>query len=121
MQSELQVGVNYLANNPERFIESIVDTSWSQYLSSISMQGTWANHVIIQAVADALNLKIYIIESNQKFREMTLVEPSNVIQNPRLIYIDHRRNALCVYISYVMQSIIKMKVTLLRQIIPVSR
>ena len=77
------------ANNPEKFIESIVDTSWSQYLSSMAMQGTWPNHVIIQAVADALNLKIYIIESNQNFREMTLVEPSNVIQNPRLIYIGH--------------------------------
>ena len=56
------LGVRYLKDNPERFIESIVGTSWSQYLTNMSLQGTWANHIIIQAVADAMNLKIHIIE-----------------------------------------------------------
>ena len=66
----------------------------------MSMQGTWANNMIIQAVADALNLEIYIIESNQNFREMTLVEPSNAIQNPRLIYIGHIGEMHCVSTSH---------------------
>ena len=32
------------------------------YLTSMSMQGTWADGIIIQAVADNLNLKIHIAE-----------------------------------------------------------
>ena len=43
--------VQYLRENPERFIESVVDRSWSQYLHSMSMQGTWADRTVIQAVA----------------------------------------------------------------------
>ena len=75
------LGVRYLKDNPERFIESIVGTSWSQYLTNMSLQGTWANHIIIQAVADAMNLKIHIIESHSNFREVTVVEPANATTN----------------------------------------
>ena len=60
--------------NPKRFIASNVEASWLIYLSSISRQGTWTDHIIIQAVADLMNLKIYIIESDNNFRDMTLVE-----------------------------------------------
>ena len=72
-----EAGVQYLMENPERFIESNVEASWLRYLSSMSRQGMWADHIIIQAVADLMNLKIHIIESDNNFREMTLVEPSN--------------------------------------------
>ena len=41
--------------NPERFIASNVEASWLIYLSSISRQGTWTDHIIIQAVADVEN------------------------------------------------------------------
>ena len=40
--------VQYLRENPERFIEGVVDR-WSQYLHSMSMQGTWADRTVIQA------------------------------------------------------------------------
>ncbi|XP_048578012.1 uncharacterized protein LOC125559885 [Nematostella vectensis] len=84
------LGVRYLKDNPERFIESIIDSSWSQYLTNMSLQGTWANHIIIQAVADAMSLKIHIIESDSNIREVTLVEPANtIINNIRTIYIGH--------------------------------
>ena len=83
------LGVKYLKDNPERFIESIVGTSWSQYLTNMSLQGTWANHIIIQAVADAMNLNIHIIESDSNFREVTVVEPANATTNIRTIYIGH--------------------------------
>ena len=55
----------------ERFIESIVGMSWSRYLTNVNMslQDTWANHIIIQAVADAMNLKIHIIESDSNYRD----------------------------------------------------
>jgi len=47
-------GVSFLMNNPERFIESNTDIPWASYLSNMSSQGTWADHLIIQAVADAI-------------------------------------------------------------------
>lgn len=39
----------------------------------MSMQGTWAGNMITQAVADTLNLKFYIGESDENFMEITLV------------------------------------------------
>ena len=36
-----------------------------------------------------MNVKIYIVESNENFAETTLVEPSNAIQSPRSLYIGH--------------------------------
>ena len=49
-------GVNYLRQNPERFIESNLEQSWLEYLENMAWQGTWADNLIIQAVADALIL-----------------------------------------------------------------
>ena len=37
------------------------------------IQGTWADAVIIQAVADALKVTIHIVESNQGFAPLTTV------------------------------------------------
>ena len=82
--------MRYLKENPERFIESIIDSSRSECLSNMSLQGTWANHIIIQAVTDAMNLKIHIIESDSNIREVTLIEPANTTTNIiRAIYIGH--------------------------------
>ena len=67
-------GIQFLTENPERFIESNSEHSWIQYLTSMSCQGTWADGIIIQAVADVLTLKIHIIESHPDFAEITLVE-----------------------------------------------
>ena len=39
------------------------------------IQGTWAGALIIQAVADALNVTIQIAESNQVFAPLTTVYP----------------------------------------------
>ena len=82
-------GVRFLTDNPERFIESNTETSWLQYLSRMSIQGTWADNIVIQAVADSMNLKIYIIESDDNFRDVTIVEPANTVENPQSIYIGH--------------------------------
>jgi len=67
-------GIQFLTENPERFIESNSEHSWIQYLTSMSCQGTWADGIIIQAIGDAFNLKIHIIESHPDFAEITLVE-----------------------------------------------
>ena len=70
-------GVQYLRDNPERFIESNVEISWLEFLTNMSMQGTWADNVIIQAVADAMNLIIHVIESVETFSDVRCLK-SNV-------------------------------------------
>ena len=68
------VGVNYMRNNPERFIESNTEDSWASYLANMSQQGTWADALVIQAVADAFHMTINIIvESNQGFTSCTVI------------------------------------------------
>ena len=58
-----------MRNNPERSIESSTDHSSLRYILSLYMshQGTMADALVIQAVADALNLTLHIIESNPEF------------------------------------------------------
>ena len=51
-------GVQFMRNNPERFIESNTENSWLRYLNNMCIQGTWADALIIQAVADALKVTI---------------------------------------------------------------
>ena len=51
--------VQFMRDNPERFIESNTENSWLRYLNNMSIQGTWADALIIQAVADALKVSIY--------------------------------------------------------------
>ena len=58
-------------------------------MRNISRQGTWADGLIIQAVADKLNLKIHITESHPNFAEFTIVEATSPQQQLRTIYIGH--------------------------------
>ena len=55
----------------------------------MSNQGTWADAIIIQAVANCLNLSIHIMESNPAFSPVTVVEPINVTSDSLRIYIGH--------------------------------
>ena len=57
-------GVQFMRENPERFIESNTENSWLRYLNKMCTKGTWADALIIQAVADALKVTIQIVESN---------------------------------------------------------
>ena len=63
-----RTGIQYLQNNPDQFIESAVvgNTSWSEYINNMSMDGTWGDHIILQAIAETMNLRIHVIESSQK-------------------------------------------------------
>ena len=82
-------GIQYLMHNPEQFIESNTDYSWQGFLNNMSCQGTWADAIIIQAVANCLNLSIHIAESNETFTPATVVEPVNVTTACTNIYIGH--------------------------------
>ena len=72
------VGVQYMRTNPERFIESIAGDSWARYLADMSQQGTWAEALVIQAVADALHLTINIVETNERFVPHTVISPAAI-------------------------------------------
>ena len=84
------VGVEYMRANPDRFIESIAEYSWARYLSNMSLQGTWAEALVIQAVADAYYLTINIVESNQGFASHTAINPVAIQgHEPTVINIGH--------------------------------
>jgi len=54
------VGVQYMRANPDRFIESIVGHSWPRYLANMPQKGSWAEALIIQAVADAFHMSLQL-------------------------------------------------------------
>ena len=61
------------------------------------IQGTWADALIIQAVADALNVTIQIVESNQGFAPLTTVYPVQERNTSSTITIGHIDE--CHYVS----------------------
>ena len=68
-------GVQFMRDNTERFIESNNENLWLRYLNNMGIQGTWADALIIQAVAGTLEVTIQIVESNQGFAPLTTVYP----------------------------------------------
>ncbi len=82
-------GIEYMRENPERFIESNTEHSWLHYVTQMSMPGTWADGLIIQAVADQLSLKIFIVESRLDFAELNVVEAVDPQQEIREICLGH--------------------------------
>ena len=64
-----------MRDNPEISIESNTEYSWLRYLNNMSIQGTWADALIIQAVGDALKVTTQIVKSNQGFAPLTTVYP----------------------------------------------
>ena len=52
-------GIHILRENPVRSIESNSQLSWMHYLTSKFCPSTWADGIIIQAMADASNLKAH--------------------------------------------------------------
>ena len=53
-----------MRDHPERFVENNTENSWLSYLNIMCIQGIWADELPVQAVADALNASIQIVESN---------------------------------------------------------
>jgi hypothetical protein len=82
-------GIAYMRDNPEKFIESNTEISWLEYLNNMSMQGTWAGAMIIQAVADQLKLKITIAETREGFSEYSIIQPVEPTQQLTDIYLGH--------------------------------
>ena len=82
-------GVQFMRDNSERFIESNTENSWLRYLNNMCIQGTWADALIIQAVADALKVTVQIVESNQGFVPLTTGYPVQERNTSSAIAIGH--------------------------------
>ena len=82
-------GVQFMRENPERFIESNTENSWLRYLNNMCTQGPWADSRIIQAVADALKVTIQIVEYNQGFAPLTTFYPVQERNTSSTITIGH--------------------------------
>jgi hypothetical protein len=86
------LAIQHLVNCPEHFIESNTQQSWLQYLQNMSRLGTWADHIIIQAVANSQSLRINITESADNFSPTTTITSVSThtnYGNVRDIYIGH--------------------------------
>ena len=65
----------------------------------MARQGTWADNIIIQAVANSLNVTINIVESNTNFSPVTVINPVNTNGQTTNIFIGHIQE--CHYVSTV--------------------
>ena len=54
-------GVQKMRDHPKRFVESNTENSCLRYLNNMCIQGTWADALIVQAVANALSVSIQIV------------------------------------------------------------
>ena len=49
------------------------ENSWLTYVNNMCIQSTWADALIVQAVADALNVSIQIVKYNSGLSPITTV------------------------------------------------
>ena len=56
----------------------------------MSRQGTWCDGIIVQAVANSLNIRTHITESHNNFTDRTIIERAFCLQGEsRTIYLGH--------------------------------
>lgn len=83
------LGIQHLQHYPELYIERNYEQSWQYYVHNMARQGTWADNIIIQAVANSLNVTINIIDSNANFSPVTVINLVNTYGQTTNIYIGH--------------------------------
>ena len=91
-QSVRDAGVQYLIQHQERssrFIEGSERFCWPTYINKMSKLGTWCENIILQAVADALNITINIAESIETFSPYTIISPREIFPWMTSIFIGH--------------------------------
>ena len=92
-------GVQFMRDNPEQFIESNTKNLSLRYLNNMPIQGTWADALIIQTVADVFKVTIQIVESNQGFAPLTTVYPVQERNTSSTIIITIGHIDECHYVS----------------------
>ena len=88
-------GISHLHNYPELYIESISDDTWENYIKQMSIPGTWCDHLIIQAVANAFNCVIHITESNANSLQATIITPVLQQEIQQTIFIGYINDLHC--------------------------
>lgn len=81
-------GITHMINYPELYIESVANESWIHYIEEMSRQGTWCDHIIIQAVANALSCTIHITDSDPN-ADATIITPLNSHQKQRIVFLSY--------------------------------
>ena len=79
-------GITHLRNNPELYIESIANVSWENFIEQMSQSATWCDHIIIQAVANALCCNIHITDSSHD-SNATIVSPISLYQRQKIVFL----------------------------------
>jgi hypothetical protein len=80
--------VNYLNNNPTAAdgtpLQNLTDLPWPTYLSSMSQNGTFGDHITLQAASNLYNVAFQVLSSNGPGYETTV---SPVAANPMCTFI----------------------------------
>ena len=75
--------VNYLENNPTAAdgtpLQNFTDLPWPIYLSSMSQNGTFGDHITLQAASDLYNVEFQVLSSNGPGYTTTI---SPIVANP---------------------------------------
>ena len=77
------------------------------YIKQISIPGTWCDHLIIQAVANAFNCVIHITESNANSLQATIITPVLQQEIQQTIFIGYINDLH--YVSTVTHSISQLR------------
>ena len=101
-------GITHMINHLELYIESVAYESREHYIQEMSKQGTWCDHIIIQAVANALRCTIHINDSDLNAINPTIITPLNSHQKQRIIFLGY----IMIYIMFLLCKILKIKMQL---------
>ncbi|XP_066297267.1 malignant fibrous histiocytoma-amplified sequence 1 homolog [Branchiostoma lanceolatum] len=74
--------VDHLRRNPcnsrgEHLSDFIPNQSWEEYLDTMSRDGTWGDHVVLQAMADMLGHDVTIVSSVEADNYVTVLHPQS--------------------------------------------
>ncbi|XP_035689686.1 uncharacterized protein LOC118424981 [Branchiostoma floridae] len=73
--------VDFLRQNPhngngDHFSDFVPDQNWEGYLSTMSHDGTWGDHIVLQAMADMFGHDVSIVSSVEAENYVTILTPS---------------------------------------------
>ena len=82
-------GISHMNSHPELYIESIANTSFENYINEMSRPDTWCDHIIMQAVANALCCVMHITDCNIASAEATVITPVCSQGKPKVIFLGY--------------------------------
>ena len=56
--------VDQLRSDPEHYVEFLPDEDWDSYVRRMEQDGTWGDHVTLQAVADAYKVTVHLYSAH---------------------------------------------------------